>query len=246
MVREDFALAPTSKASIVATIGLHGSASTWVYNIVRELLLATHGVDAAKACYADRVEDLPSDFGPETPVVIKSHHGSPEFDAFLRAHEATKILSLRDPRDAALSMAQRFRTPLQHTVHWLLRDCRRMAGVLNDADLVLKYEDRFFDQRAAVDKIALCLGVTVDAAKTSKLFDEYRTEAVRAFAACVSDLSPERIDETNASKYDRITHIHNIHVGDAQSGKWRRLPRKTRDDMTKVFSPYLRQFGYTL
>ena len=244
MARGEFTHAVAGEPSIVATIGLHGSASTWVYNIVRELLVADHGVEAMKACYADRMDDLPSDFGAAMRVVIKSHHGSPEFDAFLRAHSATMIVSLRDPRDAALSMTQRFRAPLQHTVQWVLRDCRHMAAVLDEAELVLKYEDRFFDQHAVVDKIAHSLGSTADIDKKSQIFESYRTEAVRAFAAGIFNLPTERVDQTEASRYDRLTQIHNIHVGDAQSGKWRHLPRETQDKMTEVFSPYLRRFGY--
>jgi len=40
--------------------------------------------------------------------VIKSHHGSEGMDAWLAAEGARVILSVRDPRDASLSMAQRF------------------------------------------------------------------------------------------------------------------------------------------
>jgi hypothetical protein len=236
--------APAVNTAIVATIGLHGSASTWVYNVVRELFLASCGETGSRAVYADRLDELPIDFGDARRVVIKSHHGSPELDDWLRARGAARILSLRDPRDAALSMAQRFRTPLQHTVAWLLTDCRRMAGVLQDAHLRLTYEERFFDQPATVFRIAASLDLRPDPAVALDIFARYATDAVRAFAARIPELPPERINKIPASTYDQVTHIHQTHIGDARSGKWRDLDAGTQEALTKVFMPFLEKFGY--
>ena len=96
---------------IVATIGLHGSASTWMFNVVRELILAARGEGAVLSCYADEPEQLPTEAARTgKALVVKSHHGSAALDAWLEAERAPLFLSIRDPRDAAISMSQRLRT----------------------------------------------------------------------------------------------------------------------------------------
>jgi hypothetical protein len=43
---------------LVLTLGLHGSASTWAYNVARELMAAAYGPDAVATYFANRLEDL--------------------------------------------------------------------------------------------------------------------------------------------------------------------------------------------
>ena len=102
----------------VLTIGLHGSASTWVFNAVRELLCCALGEDRVLAIYADEVHDIPdaATIG-ERHLVIKSHHGSAALDEWVERVRPTIVLSIRDPRDAAISMARRFGVPLNATAH---------------------------------------------------------------------------------------------------------------------------------
>ncbi|WP_298353396.1 hypothetical protein [Rhodoblastus sp.] len=106
--------------NLVAAIGLHGSASTWVFNIVRELMSAAVGTDEIVSAYAEQPSQLPQ--SGSTFQVIKSHHGRAEPDAWLKEKSARLVLSLRDPRDAAISMSQRFSAPLDHTIVWLAND----------------------------------------------------------------------------------------------------------------------------
>ena len=48
---------------LIATIGLHGSASTWVFNVIRELMIAALGERQVLAVYADKMEDVPESAG---------------------------------------------------------------------------------------------------------------------------------------------------------------------------------------
>ena len=192
-----------SAPRIVGAIGLHASASTWVFNIARGLWSAALGEASVSALYADRTSELPA--APAAHLLIKSHHGSAELDDWLKSRTATLLLSIRDPRDAALSMAQRFEAPLQHTAIWLRNDCNRLLNVLPDSHLLLKYEDRFFDDPASLDKIAKCLGLTVDRDVAARLFDQYRTEAVRSFAARIPQLPRERIAMIGKFQMDEVT-----------------------------------------
>ncbi len=43
---------------------------------------------------------------------------------------------------------------------------------------------------------------------------------------------------------DRVTQIFRGHIGDTRSGKWHGLPTPLRDELTRVFGPFLDRFGY--
>lgn len=50
---------PGAPSLLTAAIGLHGGASTWAFNVVRELILASVGENRVLAFYADDLEQLP-------------------------------------------------------------------------------------------------------------------------------------------------------------------------------------------
>jgi hypothetical protein len=230
---------------MVATIGLHGSASTWVFNVARELLAAARGDAGVLAVYGDRIEDLPTEADrPGRCVVLKSHHGSTELDAALAAAHARLLLSVRDPRDAAVSMARRFRSPLDQAAQWIANDCRRMAGLVAGGHMLLRYEDRFFDDPAAPARIARALGIDTSPAACAVIFARYSTEAVRRFATHLDALPPERLVSFGPTTMDKVTQIHRTHVGDALSGKWRDLPAPARNGLTRFLAPFLGPLGY--
>ena len=227
---------------LIATIGVHGSASTWVFNVVRELMIAALGEQRVVAVYADKVEDVPDAAG--RCLVIKSHHGSAGLDAWLATARATVFLSLRDPRDAAMSMAQRCNAPLNQTVRWIAEDCARMMRLAAQGHLLLRYEDRFFDDAAAPERLARALGLDPAPAVSTAIFARYRTEAVRAFSAAFADLPPGRVVSAGRIVMDPVTQIHRTHIGDGRSGKWRDLPGPAQAELTRFFRPFLDRWGY--
>jgi len=229
---------------LIATIGLHGSASTWVFNVVRELLIAALGEDQVLALYADRLSELPAETDRPGCLLLKSHHGSAELDAWLATARPVVFLSLRDPRDAAISMAQRFRAPLGQAAHWLADDCARLLRLAGQGHPLLRYEDRFFDDRAVPEQLARTLGLTLEPAAIEAIFARYSTTAVRRFTQRLADLPPERLVVSGALMFDRVTQIHRVHIGDARTGKWRDLPGPAQAELTRFFRPFLERFGY--
>jgi hypothetical protein len=230
---------------VIATVGLHGSASTWVFNIARELVAAAVGEERLVTLYADTVAQLPDEQGRSGKhVVFKSHQGSHELDAWLRDRDAPVILSLRDPRDACLSMAQRFGAPLQHTARWIANDCRRVERLAEQGYPCLRFEDRFFDQRQSVDRLAALLGIAGDAVVMDGIFARYRTEVVRRFGRSLNELPPERLTMVGPFPMDRTTQILAPHIGDTRVGKWRDLPDAVQLELTRWFRPFLDRFGY--
>jgi len=230
---------------LVATIGMHASASTWVFNVVRELLIAAVGDAQVLTFYADELRQMPDEAARAgRHLVIKSHHGSAELDTWLAAAQPPVFLSMRDPRDACISMSQRFQAPLNHSVRWIANDCNRLLRLAPQGHPMLRYEDRFFDNLATAEHIARALGLRVAPAMIEAIFARYRTEAVRSFAQRLSDLPPERLTPVGPAMMDRVTQILGPHIGDTRSGKWRDLPAPLPADLTRVFSPFLDRFGY--
>jgi hypothetical protein len=226
--------------TLTATIGLHGSASTWVFNTVRDLLNDT-GADDVLACYAESIGDLPR---LARHLLLKSHHGTPELDAWLSHKNALIILSLRDPRDACLSMARRFNASLAQAAAWIAQDCNRLARLAAEGHKLLRYEDRFFDHPETVAAISRLLGLNTAPEIVTSIFTRYRTETMRAFAQTLDTLPPDRLLKNPATKMDRLTQIHANHIGDASSGKWQGLPMPDQAELTRIFSPFLDRFGY--
>jgi hypothetical protein len=232
-----------SSLTTIATIGLHGSASTWVFNVIRELMIAAHGEDHVVAGYADTLDKLPEDYAGKH-LVLKSHHGSAEMDDWLRARNARLFLSIRDPRDASISMAQRFKAPLQQSARWIANDCARLERLAPLGHPVLRYEDRFFDRPEAIGILCTILKLDVPEATSAKIFARYRTEAVREFAATLATLPPERVAMVGDFTMDKVTQILSPHIGDGTTGKWRGLPEQVQTELTRFFAPFLKAFGY--
>jgi hypothetical protein len=220
---------------VVATIGLHASASTWVFNVVRELMVAAFGTQEVFSLYTEEPGDLPERLSRTNQhILLKSHHGSAGFDAWLESVQAATLLSVRDPRDASISMSLRFNAPLKAAVGWLVNDCRRMVTLAKQHPL-LKYEERFFEDRATVNRIAKALNVEVNSTVMDSIFDRYATGAVRSLAQKLTD---------SASEMDETTQIHRGHIGDTRSGKWRELPGDVPRELTRLFAPFLEPLGY--
>jgi hypothetical protein len=227
---------------VIATVGLHSSASTWVFNVVRELMIGAYGEARVLALYADEPGQLPEDSGRH--IVIKSHHGSDGLDSRLAAAGAMIFLSMRDPRDACVSMSQRFKAPLNHTAIWLANDCNRLSRLATPRRMLLRYEDRFFDNTASVARLAEALGISLAPSAMATIFERYRTEAVRDFARNLADLPLERQNMVGSFAMDPVTQILGPHIGDTKSGKFRGLPEPVQAKLTEIFGPFLDRFGY--
>ncbi|MGC1301184.1 MAG: hypothetical protein WA840_02315 [Caulobacteraceae bacterium] len=231
----------------VAVIGLHGSASTWLFNVAREQLSAAYGVDAVHAFSTERTaEGLGDPRCIGRHVVWKLHIGDPAWDGLSHLARPIVLVSLRDPRDALLSFMRRFEPSFERAVEVLQRDCRRARSAVESGGLALRYEDGFMADRTAPDRIAQRLGLDLPAEVLDAIFARYATEAVRDFAGRLATLPPGRLAGDPAGDlYDTVTHIHAGHVGEARAGAWReRLSPDQSRYAEAVFAPFLQRFDY--
>ena len=75
-----------------------------------------------------------------------------------------------------------------------------MMRLADDGYPLFRYEDRFFDDPATVAAIARALGVAVAPERMEAIFARYSTKSVRAFAARLGDLPPERVAMVGAGR----------------------------------------------
>ncbi len=238
---------PVGKAPlVVATAGMRGSASTWVYNVVRELMIDAVGEHQVFPIFSEMANGVPGEadrFGRRY-LVVKSHSGSAGLDAWLTAAKAPVILSVRDPRDATISMARRFAMSLERAAGLIIQDCERLLRLASLGHPLLRFEDRFFDQPSTIEQIAGVLGLRPAADTIDAIFTAYRTDAVRAFAARLSDLPPARLAMSETSAVDLVIQIHTCHIGDARAGEWRRQSPSQQASLTRLFEPWLDRLRY--
>lgn len=232
------------------TIGLYSSASTWLFNVVRELMIAQHGEDRVWATYSETVQAVLENrraFGRF--LVWKMHYGDTAWDVFADLARPTVLLSVRDPRDAIFSLTTRFKgTRFDVAANAITRCCRRAMQCADRGHPVLRYEDGFFEKASTVHAVAAYIGTQVEDTTVASIFARYTPEAVQAFAENLGALPPERLEgDPEVDIYDTLTHIHRGHIGDRRAGKWLdRLNPQQQQDLTAHFAPFLQRFGYPL
>jgi len=231
---------------VVITLGLHGSASTWVFNVARELMVEAFGADAVLACFGGVGNEVLGERAVLGRHLVTKMHGTPNVDVFAYLTDARVLVSVRDPRDAVVSLMRRFGSQFEPCARAIAQDCQYALLCAEAGHPVLRYEDAFFEDPAMVARIACHLGVTVSNAAAARIFGAYRTDAVRTFAATVPSLPPERLASNGKDLlFDRVTQIHRTHIGDGRVGKWREVLAPEQQALfSRTCGPFLERFGY--
>lgn len=236
---------------LVLAVGVRGSASTWAFNVARELMETALGAAAVMPCFANTPDDLAVAGAAGAACVVCKTHGIAGLDRLARQDGARVIVTVRDPRDAVLSLIERFGTPPPVALRGVAESCNAvLTCAAPDCTAqhwpVLRYEDGFFGRPETVALLARHLGVAAAAADVARIFAAWRTEAVRAFAATVPTLPAERlVDDGGTFCFDRLTQVHRTHIGDGRVGKWReRFAPTAQAELGRVFAPFLARFGY--
>ncbi len=231
---------------LVITLGLYGSASTWIFNVVREALNAAYGAERVCAYYADAIALILQDGAiPGRVALVKMHVGDESLASFVHLAQPLLLLSVRDPRDAVVSLMQRFGQDFDKAAARVVQSAQRIFPFAAAGHPYLRYEDNFFARMETIDAIVPRLGIVLPDAAKAAIFAQYDTGSVRNFADRVATLPAERLEGGAHDLFDRVTHIHRSHIGDGQIGKWReKLSAAESAAISDALPDFIANFGY--
>ena len=183
---------------VVATVGLHSSASTWVFNVAREAMIAAKGQEQVLAVYTEEVGSIPEAAGRS--LVMKSHHGSLRARHLACASGGAGCCSVApgSARCGDLNGAAVRARCSPATVRWIQNDCARMRHLVAAGHPLFRYEDRFFEDKTACRRVAALLEVDLDADVIEQIASKYRPEAVQRFIQTFDELPRGRVARSEA------------------------------------------------
>jgi len=212
------------KSSVIWCVGVYASASTWAFNLVREMALAARPPGGVTPHFCASAYDTHRLEAPGLHIVKTHEVSDPATEAALARRAERLLLTVRDPRDAVASMMDyqnhSFEAALAH-VEAALRLCVRLAG--DARALIYYYESGFHADPATVTQIAEHLGLDVPAAERERIFDRLRRAAVEAYIATLPHKPGVMQERNSGDLLDPETHWHSHHSGrSGEPGRWRR------------------------
>jgi len=235
---------------IVLCAGLKSSGSTWLYNAVIQLMRVSVRASGdrppvVRNFYAEDVATFPPAVRQTDCLIVKTHIPSPALRFLVRFTRGTVFISVREPRDAIASLMQRFDHEFDTCLEEVSAGAAAVLELRNSGrHLLLRYENRFTQNRTSLTKIASHLGVTVNRDIIEKIRSNLTSENVtRKVEALRRKGAFGR--KPNPNSFDPPTHWHPGHVGDGRIGKYSEvLSLAQQRAILRRLHEYCRIFGY--
>ncbi|MBB6251178.1 sulfotransferase domain-containing protein [Nitrospirillum iridis] len=245
MLQENESAADINNSSAIICVGMPGSASTWSFNVVRQLLAHTHGDDGFKSDYRNDLNHY-VEIGEraKVPLVLKTHHPDSMTQVRIAHEDIPTVITLRDPRDCVASLMQRFGMPFNEAFAYVLRSVRRVQPCVAQGrrTLVFRYEDGFHDQMESVARIADLIGARAPDDVLRSIHKGLLTGTVKRKLADMEQggrFVENAGTDTLPNLYDPVTHWHKTHIGDGMVGKYKTLPERAQTLMDNAFWSFL-------
>jgi hypothetical protein len=148
-------------------------------------------------------------------VVVKCHSMDKKMLNLAKILGAKIIVSVRDPRDCAVSLFERFGFDIKTTLNDLSSSYASILSVPAGIDVLrLRYEDTSSFDAGAVRRIAAFVGCDLGDATAEKISSRF------SHASVAENVSRSANSAETESWLDPSTQWHPDHVGDGLSGKW--------------------------
>lgn len=229
---------------IVFMGGMYSAGTTWLHN-VGVAICELNGLKVF-GTYSDKVDgELLEELHRHDIVIAKSHHPTASSEAVLEMGAARLILPVRDPRDAIVSLMQRFTLDFASSFK-SVSDCAAniMALEGKHQHLFLKYEDGFSNDVKTVLKLADYIGMPLAQDQAQRITDDFMPDKVRQK---LKDMENKGLlDSANPrGSWDKQTNWHPGHVGDLAIRKHaKHLSAKQISMVNKATAAYIKRFGY--
>ena len=204
---------------VILSLGLPRSGSTWVYNVVQNILKLSNR--PYSALFADTLDALPEDKGQDHIFLVKSHTAEAPLRELAMKNELPIVISLRDPRDALASAITFTNAKFDVLLDLICSSVEAISRCLDySGSMVLRYEDNFTADIGTIERLAAALGVSNDQVLFERIQGDLRADVVRS--------EIERLvaaghfgENPNSSKFDPVSQWHPGHIADGRIGKYR-------------------------
>jgi hypothetical protein len=232
-------------ARIVLCAGLQSSGSTWLFHVVIGLI-SKHNKSVVPF-FADSLDSFPEVPTDTDYLVVKNHapHGSLLKLAALT--EAPILMTIRDPRDSVSSLMTRFSYTFADAERVVAASAAALEQVgSRQANVLLRYEDAFFDDIQTVKKVASHLGLRVSQKVMQEVFNGLTPQMVRGK---IAELQKKGIfgEGRDPARYDPKTLWHLGHIGTRKSGQFSTTLSPSQQISVAIATRgYCREFNYSL
>lgn len=226
----------------VLAAGMVGSGSTFLYNVVREILDADPRVPAV-ATYSDEWNPL---FVVHRRLVLKSHWGIRTLAPLAERGMLLPVVSVRHPGDSICSDMERFGFAFDFALKRVELALKFCAVLRPMPDTVLfRYEDGFTSNPRTAAGLAQILGIKLPAERLAEIGRKYDTASVKRYAEGLDSIPNLMRNQDNPTDaWCPTTHIHRGHIGKLTSGRWHDLPEAQRRLIDEACGEDALSFGY--
>jgi hypothetical protein len=229
-------------------LGMFSSASTWTFNLVREIAASLVPDRPPVAIFLDVADPFPR-LDEARPLIVKTH-GTVIAHELGRRAEAI-VVTIRDPRDAIVSLMRHNGVPFEIALRMTEVSALTCTPFMaHRRSVLLRFEDRFFDDPRTVDRVASLLPGVLRAGESTRIFDALRRDVVDAFIADLDGL-PTAVSQFHdltgqRDTYDAVSGWHKHHAGrTGEVGGWRRhLSDVQVRTIERRMRPWMERVGY--
>ena len=238
--------APGHPAEMAVCLGLPRSASTWVYNVARDVLGRRYPAGPIACGFSDDLAAVGAiQSRPVRCFVVKAHNPRGELRALLGATSVRLLISIRDPRDAVASLRQSFRLAFHDAAGAVYSSARAVAEIARSHHhLLLRYEDGFPNDVATVERICEALGCTEEAPVLRSIHHEQSRARVSQKIGELGRRGAFKPAPALAT-WDPETQWHPGHLGDGRIGKYAEVLTAAQiRRLEQHFGFFMAQFSY--
>jgi hypothetical protein len=227
-------------------LGMFSSASTWTFNVVQQVAAAASPGGRLQSLFLDLADGLPA---IDDMLIVKTHGSAvaPE----LAQLAAGIVITLRDPRDAIVSLMTSNKLPFEIALRMTeVSAMTCLPFVRHPRAVVFRFEDRFFEDPMTVERIAALFPSRLTGGESARIFMGLRREAVDAFIAGM-DGEPTTHGGFNAVTgqqdiFNVATGWHKHHAGrKGEVGRWHQaLSDAQTRTIEQRLRPVMERLGY--
>ena len=201
---------------------MYASASTWLFNVARQVLQAAQAEEVQTNFISGRETKLTL---PAVGAVtlIKSHEISSEERTADVARQSSKILiTVRDPRDAVVSLMQAHKYDFEQALDFVEQSARLCFGFAKDRRAQLfEYETKFFEETGTVAAVTRHLGYELPDEAITSIHKALNRAEVEKHISQMPKMPGILVDAKSGDLLDTKSHWHSHHSGrNGAIGKW--------------------------